>query len=137
MISPSDIIGPWQHSSDLTDERRENINDLVTAVNALLAKAKAAGISLPINPKTGTQVSGEQYGGFRPQTCSIGAPKSAHKEGLAVDLYDPAGELDGWCLRNLDQLAACGLYLEDPRHTPGWCHLTIRAPKSGKRVFVP
>lgn len=137
MISPSDVIGPWRNSPDLTQDRLENISDLVPSVNALLSIASGAGVSLPINPKTGTQVSGEQYGGFRPQSCRIGAPKSAHKEGLAVDLYDPCGELDGWCLRNLDQLAACGLYLEDPRHTPGWAHLTIRAPKSGKRVFVP
>ena len=134
MISPNDVIGPWQHSPDLTDDRRDNINDLVPAVNALLVLVD---VPLTKNPQLGTQVAGSLYGGFRPQSCSIGAPKSAHKEGLAVDLYDPAGELDGWCLRNLDQLAACGLYLEDPRHTPGWCHLTIRAPKSGKRVFVP
>lgn len=134
MISPSDIIGPWQHSPDLTEERRENINDLVPAVNALLAHVDVPMVS---NPQLGTLVAGSLYGGFRPQSCRIGAPKSAHKEGLAVDLYDPCGELDGWCLRNLDQLAACGLYLEDPRHTPGWAHLTIRAPKSGKRVFVP
>lgn len=135
MISPSDIIGPWQHSSDLTDERRENINDLVPAVNALLAKAKAAGISLPINPKTGTQVSGEQYGGFRPQTCPIGAPQSAHKVGMAVDLYDPANALDDWITDEV--LTQCGLYREAPRATDTWCHLSTRRPPSGKRTFIP
>lgn len=137
MITVAGVIGPWVKSPDLTAGRRKSIADLVPQVNALLALASAVGIPTYKHPATGNPVVGPKYGGFRPQSCPIGAPQSAHKEGLAVDLYDPCGELDGWCLRNLDQLAACGLYLEDPRHTPGWCHLTIRAPKSGKRVFVP
>ena len=135
MISPSDIIGPWKNSPDLTEERIENISDLVPPVNALLAKAKAAGISLPINPKTGTQVSGEQYGGFRPQTCTIGAPHSAHKEGMAVDIYDPTNALDVWITDEV--LRECGLFREGGRWTPGWTHLTTRRPGSGNRTFIP
>lgn len=135
MISPSDIIGPWKNSPDLTEERIENISDLVPPVNALLAKAKAAGISLPINPKTGTQVSGEQYGGFRPQSCPIGAPQSAHKVGMAVDIYDPSNALDAWITD--DVLRACGLFREAPRATDTWCHLTTRRPGSGNRTFIP
>lgn len=135
MISPSDVIGPWRNSPDLTQDRLENINDLIPPVNALLAKAKAAGIPLPINPKTGTQVSGEQYGGFRPQTCPIGAPLSAHKQGMAVDIYDPTNALDAWITD--DVLRECGLYREAPKATPGWTHLTTRRPGSGNRTFVP
>ena len=135
MISPSDIIGPWKNSPDLTEERIENISDLVPPVNALLAKAKAAGISLPINPKTGTQVSGEQYGGFRPQTCPIGAPLSAHKQGMAVDIYDPDNKLDEWITD--DVLRTVGLYREGGHWTPGWTHLTTRRPGSGNRTFIP
>jgi hypothetical protein len=29
------------------------------------------------------------------------------------------------------------LYREDPGSTPGWVHLTTRAPKSGRRTFIP
>lgn len=135
MISPSDIIGPWRNSPDLTQDRVENINDLVPPVNALLAKAKAAGIPLPINPKTGTQVSGAQFGGFRPQTCPIGAPLSAHKQGMAVDIYDPQGKLNAWLTDEI--LKECGLYREAPKSTPGWLHITTRRPGSGNRTFIP
>lgn len=135
MITVADVIGLWQQSPDLTEDRRENIADLVPAVNALLAKAKAAGVPLPINPKTGTQVSGERYGGFRPQTCTIGAPLSAHKVGMAVDIYDPANALDDWITD--DVLRECGLYREGGNWTPGWTHLTTRRPGSGNRTFMP
>lgn len=136
MITVADVIGPWRNSTDLTEDRSENIADLVAAVNAFMARAQDA-IQYPINPMTGTTVAGSRYGGFRPQDCTIGAPRSAHKEGLAVDLYDPQGQLDQWCLGHQDDLADCGLYLESPSKTPGWCHLTILAPRSGKRVFLP
>lgn len=135
MISPNDVIGPWRNSADLTEERLEHITDLVPAVNALLARAAQAGVKLPINPKTKTQVSGKQFGGFRPQTCPIGAPLSAHKQGLAVDIYDPDNKLDAWITDEV--LRECGLFREGGRWTPGWTHLTIRRPGSGNRTFVP
>lgn len=135
MITVADVIGPWRNSTDLTEERIEHITDLVPAVNALLARAAKAGVKLPINPKTKTQVSGEQYGGFRPQTCPIGAPLSAHKQGLAVDIYDPTNALDAWITD--DVLRECGLYREGGNWTPGWTHLTTRRPGSGNRTFMP
>ena len=135
MISVSDVIGPWDRSKDLTADRRKSIAALVTPVNALLALASAAGVPLPVNPVTKTQVSGTQYGGFRPQSCPIGAPQSAHKVGMAVDIYDPENKLDEWITD--DVLRTVGLYREAPRATPGWCHLTTRRPGSGNRTFMP
>lgn len=135
MISPSDIIGPWRNSPDLTQDRIENINDLVPPVNALLADAGKAGIPTYKHPKTGNQVVGPQYGGFRPQTCPIGAPNSAHKEGQAVDIYDPGNKLEDWITDAI--LTKYGLYREAPKATNTWVHLTIRRPGSGHRTFIP
>jgi len=135
MISVSDVIGPWDRSKDLTADRRKSIAALVTPVNALLALASAAGVPLPVNPVTKTQVSGTLYGGFRPQSCPIGAPQSAHKVGMAVDIYDPSNALDAWITD--DVLRECGLYREGGRWTPGWTHLTTRRPGSGNRTFQP
>jgi hypothetical protein len=95
------------------------------------------GVNFPVNPRTGSCVSGETYGGFRPQSCPIGSPKSSHKEGMAVDIYDPKGEIDNWCMENLNRLEECGLYLEHPSKTVHWCHVSTRAPGSGRRVFMP
>lgn len=79
--------------------------------------------------------------GYRPAainaTVKGAAKKSNHMICLACDFADKDGELDKWCMANLDKLEEAGLYLEDPAATPNWCHLQAVPPKSGKRVFKP
>ena len=137
LLSLDQYFGPWRNHPDASKPRRENALRLLTAVEKLAALAVADGVVFRANPKTGSIVSGLQYGGFRPQCCSQGAPNSSHKEGLAIDLYDPIGVIDDWCSRNLDKLEACGIYMEHWSATSGWSHWTIRAPKSGRRAFFP
>lgn len=67
-------------------------------------------------------------------------PKALHSKHLscqAIDLSDPDGKLDDFCLKNQDVLAKIGLWLEDPKSTPGWTHVQVVAPGSGHRVFIP
>ncbi len=106
---------------------------MLAKVFDLLREAESNGVEVQTNPKTRTLVSGEVYGGFRPQDCPIGAPHSAHKEGRAVDVYDPTGALDKWLTDA--RLAAHGLYREAPSATNGWCHLQDRP--TANRTFVP
>lgn len=79
--------------------------------------------------------------GYRPEAINKNvkgaAKKSNHIMCLACDFKDLDGSLDEWCLQNLDVLEECGLYLESPLHTPTWCHLQCKSPKSGRRVFIP
>lgn len=114
------------HAAELTDERRAHAEETVERVNRLLARA---GIATAVNS------------GWRPAGINAGvpgaAPRSKHIECLAVDLDDPDGALDRWCLQHLDALSEIGLWLEHPDATPGWCHLQIRPPGSGNRVFEP
>lgn len=122
-------------------------DDLLARVNALLAEAENAGIVVAIDPDTGSQISGSKGGagdgGFRLPTATTGRPTSSHKTAQAVDVYDPAGELDGWLddfevgVGDNVKLAEHGLYREAPNATTGWLHLTTRAPRSGKRTFQP
>lgn len=134
----ADVIGPHGASPDLTTARLANITDrLIPAVNLLEARMRAAGVVFPVNPATLTGVSGKTFGGFRPQACPQGAPKSNHKEGLAVDRFDPRGLIDAWCMANLGVLAACGIWIEHPDATAGWSHWQCVPPKSGRRVFLP
>jgi len=136
MISILDLFGNFFDCDDATDEVKANAQDFLDNVlNPLLIEAEAHGIDLKINPRTKTYVSGEQYGGFRPQSCPIGAPHSAHKLGLACDVYDPDGALDAYLTDAI--LAAHGAYREAPSATPGWAHITSRAPASGHRTFMP
>lgn len=87
---------------------------------------------------------GEQRGlrsGWRPKAYNAAtpgsAPKSKHMTGEAIDLDDPEGDLDNFCMENQGTLASVGLWLEHPASTKGWCHVQIVPPKSKQRVFYP
>lgn len=125
------------HASELTPELRANALSLLCRVNALLAIIAAYGVLVEYSPLTGSPLTS----GWRPKKINEQTPgaaaRSKHMECLAVDLYDPEGVLDDWCMDNLDALMNLGLYLEHPSATKDWCHLQSVAPRSGKRVFYP
>lgn len=135
MISLSQYVGPHKDSPDWTQTRQISANRLLCKVNDLCAYLAEQGVPLPINPATGSGVSGQTFGGFRPQSCPQGAPNSSHKEGTGIDLYDPSEHIDNALTDAL--LTRFGLYREHPNATKGWAHLTTRAPGSGNRTFLP
>ena len=119
-----------EYASELTEEIRANAEVTVAKANALLSAFESAG--------------GSERGvtsGWRPAAVNAAiptaAPKSKHMTGQAIDLADPEGDLDEWCLANLSALKELGLYLEHPASTKGWTHVQIVAPRSGNRVFYP
>lgn len=120
---------PWRAKhEECTDEVRANALDLITRINYFLKDAKY--------PKHVKQSSG-----FRPSEVNAktkgASKKSGHMRGESTDLADPDRELALLCLSNLNLLEKHGLWMEDPKFTPGWCHLQKYPPKSGKRVFSP
>jgi hypothetical protein len=137
VITKEQYIGVWSGSPDWTPERQGNADVLLAAVAALEAEMVTDGVVFPDNPKTGSGVSGEVYGGFRPQSCPIGAPHSNHKEGRAVDRFDPGEHIDDWCMAHQDRLKFHGIYIEHPSATPGWSHWQSVPPGSGHTVFYP
>lgn len=62
---------------------------------------------------------------------------SSHLYGAAVDIADTNGNLKTWILKNPEVLTYNGLWMEDPKYTKGWIHLSIYASKSGRRIFIP
>lgn len=136
-ITLSDWIGPHGSHPDCTMDVREAAAAMLDRVNVLLAVAYSDGLLLDANPRTGSLVSGTRYGGFRPGSAPIGAAKSKHKTGHAVDVYDPRRTLATWCAANLEQVAQIGLWCEDWRWTPSWCHFQDVPPGSGLRVYIP
>jgi len=143
MISLADYFKAYAGYPEITPEIEANAADLLAKHGALMAYAVADGWKPQVNPVTGTMVSGDQNGGWRPQACPIGAPDSTHKKGKAVDTHDPGRRLASWCMANLDRLRDLGLYMEDPRWTAwkkgggGWVHLQSVPPRSGKLVYIP
>jgi hypothetical protein len=137
MITLAQYVGVHAKSKDWTAPRQLNANALLQRANALMLLAQADGVDFPTNPKTQSQISGQTFGGFRPQNCPQGAPNSNHKDGKGVDLYDPANEIDAWCLGNLDKLEQCEIWIESPTKTNTWSHWQSVAPRSGNRVYMP
>lgn len=113
------------YASELTDAIRRNAATTVALVNEL---ELASGMYLAVSS------------GWRPAAINAavgGATHSNHTTACACDVHDPEGKLDQWCLDNLEVLERLGLWLESPKHTPGWCHVQTVPPKSGNRVFIP
>ena len=73
------------------------------------------------------------------QRVNPSAMGSSHLYGCAVDIADPDGRLTNWLKTSVGKkaLVDCGLWMEDPAYTKGWCHLQTYAPKSFNRVFIP
>lgn len=136
-MNTAQYFGKWLNNRDVTPERMNNAENLCAAVNKLMEYMEADGMQFPINPHTRTNVGGETLGGFRPQSCAIGAPQSAHKEGMAVDIYDPDNKIDKWLLAHEAELELFSLWFEHPDATPHWSHWSTRKPKSGNRFFRP
>lgn len=135
MISIDEYFAGYPRHPEIGIGMKANAYEMLKKVNALLDWAESEGWIPQINPATGTQVSGKTDGGWRPQSCPTGAPNSAHKQARAVDIFDPDNSLDS--LITDDVLEDFGLYREAPEATHGWCHLTDRAPASGRRTFNP
>jgi hypothetical protein len=116
------------YADELTDTLRANAARLLDRVNALLVDFG------------GTR---NVTSGWRPKAVNAmtagAALFSRHMTCEAIDLHDPLGDLDDWCMSpdGIAALAAIGLWLEHPAATKGWCHLQIVPPKSGRRVFYP
>ncbi len=116
----------WSHVDELSAKLRANAALTVKRANALLRRA---GFACIVNS------------GWRPRAINAAVPnasvRSKHLTCQAVDLNDEDDSLDAWCLRNLPVLEELGLWLEHPDATPGWCHVQIVPPRSGRRVFMP
>lgn len=136
MISLTDYFAGHANHPEITQAHIDNAEELLFRVNGLLRRALESGqVDLETNPLTGTLISGMDDGGWRPKMSSEGSRLSSHKEGRGIDLYDPDGDIDGWITD--EALEEFGLYREHPSATRGWCHLTTRRPKSGRRSFFP
>ena len=125
-----------QVSYSLPEATRLNAEELLHRVNELIEVMSADDVMFDKRPD-GTYINS----GWRPPAVNSGianaAPRSKHITGQAIDLYDPEGEIDEWCMENPQVLETVGLWQEHPAATKGWCHLQSVPPRSGRRVFYP
>src|SRR3990167_9426134 len=130
MITAYDYFKAYPEHPAITGEIHENACDLLERVLKLLSIAGTHGWEPTVNPNTGTWISGEMNGGWRPPECVIGAPRSTHKQGRGIDISDPYGKLDKWLMTvpGLNALVKCGLWIDHPGWTDGWSHLQSVLP---------
>lgn len=123
MISRNEVLEGRDKEFPLTPELEKNLTKLLEALNHFR--------TVYGKPMIVTS-------GYRPGHYNTGfATHSSHLTCEAADFHDPDGQLDAWCESHLEVLVACGLYLENPPQTPGWCHLQTKKPASGNRIFIP
>ena len=121
-----------QYPAELTDEIRANAQITIDRANLLLTAFRSATNDTEIR---------KVNSGWRPAAINAAtpnaAPRSKHMNGQAIDISDPEGDLDQYCVDHILVLQKIGLWLEDPSSTKGWTHLQIVPPKSMRRVFYP
>lgn len=127
-VSPEEYFGrdTWkeQPSVNLTPSQLFNACRLLVQINRL---RDALGVPLLVTSGYRTPEHNAKIGG---------APKSNHMQCLAIDISDPDGKLKSRLAENdCHLLRRFGLYMEDPKDTPTWCHLQIVPPASGRRIF--
>ena len=120
------------HSSELTP-------DIIRAAEVTVQRANMLLSEFRFDTKD-TEIR-KVNSGWRPVAINAATPgaalRSKHMTGEAIDISDPEGDLDNWCVQHMEVLERIGLWLEHPSATKGWCHVQIVAPKSGNRVFYP
>ena len=115
----------WKESEvDIVIKR--NLEDLIRKVNALGYQPPMVASSCLRSIKDQQRINPKAMG-------------SSHLYGCAIDIADPDGKLAQWLLSIEGQrkLVECGLWMEDPKYTKGWTHLSSYMPKSGNRYFIP
>lgn len=125
MVSAKEILMGRDNEFPLDEEQFYNLLDLLPRINLVRFH-----YNKPLYVSSG-------YRPGRYNSNAGGAAKSSHLTCEAVDFADPNGSFALWCLDNLATLKKAGLFMEDPRWTPGWVHLQSRKVRSGNRVFVP
>lgn len=135
-ITVEQYFGPYL--DEASKEHWAAAHELLEKVDHLLDLAEQCGVVLVKNPATNSLISGSKNGGFRPQDCPIGAPKSKHKTAHAVDVFDPMDELDAWLASQPEEvLEDYGLWFEAAKATKSWSHMQDIPPPSKRRFFFP
>ncbi len=138
-ISLKEIIKSTDFNG-LSKEIQDNLMDLLERMNKIRnAYAKSMIVSSGLRTKEDhiriyKEIAAKKGIVFDLSRVPMG---SQHLRGAAVDIADPKGDLQKWCLANEKVLEDVGLWCEHFDFTKGWVHFQIYPPKSGKRFFKP
>lgn len=122
MITVDQYLNQWRRHYDgrvtvpedeLTDQMRADAEVVVDRAKTLLAEFGDSDRGIT--------------SGWRPTAVNKIVPgaamRSKHTMCRAIDIADPEGDLDHWCMENQEALERIGLWQEHPGSTKGWCHV--------------
>jgi hypothetical protein len=118
------------------------LNNFDSAILAVYAKINELFPGTWVNVRGGKRIN--NWCGLRSPACTIGAAKSAHKAGKALDLHHANLQaLRDWCTSEAG-LAAGIKRVEAQNATPTWVHIDVYEPPKDKwndktrpYVFLP
>lgn len=130
MITLKELLMNRITFEQLSAEQKANVLELLERINRI---RQAYGKPMVVSSGYRSPEDNKKAGG---------APNSNHCKAAAVDIADPRGELQAWCLAHIPELEKAQLWCEDFSATTkpngkSWCHFQIFSPKSGKRFFKP
>jgi hypothetical protein len=126
-----------------SDDLMKNATDLLEKVNSLLIELQYFNTdaieidNLQLIEYIDKAIITSGYRDAKYNQMIGGSNNSAHSTCQAVDLSDKEGILRKMILNNISLLKKYELYMEHPRYTKTWCHLSTRRTKSGLIVFIP
>lgn len=109
-------------------EIRKNIDELLHKTNVIRYFYDKP---MFVNSGYRNQVHNTQVGGAR---------KSLHMAGLAIDFSDPTHSIYNFLINSntgRELITKLDLYFENCKYTVTWCHIQLRKPGSGNRIFIP
>lgn len=117
-----------ERAKELTQEIEDNAVILLSKVNELLLTLGIDEVSIS--------------SGFRPASVNSkianAAKRSAHMSGKAIDLVDVDGRVKHLVASKPDLLRSLGLFMEDAKSTPTWCHVDcVYRTDRPSRTFQP
>lgn len=119
MQRPKELQSGWMHFSSELLETIDIVRDI---------------IGKPLICNTWYQNGNRRWSGFRPQYCEIGAAKSLHKEGKAVDIICSsytAEEMRKIIKDNKDKLPY-KIRIEDG---VSWLHIDVKERKDNAKIY--
>lgn len=113
-------------------ECKQNVNPKILLVADAIREEWGSGIRV---------TSGARCHNYTQYLRAHGIPaalRSAHIEGIALDLRPTNGKLREFQEFVKARLVSLNIRMEDPEYTPQWCHIDLRPVAPGKsRVFRP
>jgi|GEM_PF-2773040 len=130
-IDPNDLLPPdWQCYGYSLEK------SIHPAMLGIYSKLKDIYPDIYVNSRDGKRL--HNWCGLRSPTCAIGAPKSMHKLGMALDLHLPQLKINllyAFCTST--KALAMGIRrVENINYTSTWVHIDIGEPNLARWIDV-